>query len=181
MTAVEHRNRKEVNQSDTDREEADNEDELHDAHRGGIASRLGDRDDAAELFSAFLTDEELAEIAEGRLDDKPSASHGKLQRLGQRLLLIDKSVAVVLDAKLSDPDRAAEAIRLLFNLRDDSHIDQRTLALDHNRQRVAAACHHDLLHVLKGFDRRAIDRPDQVADLNTRLFCSASGHHAVNS
>ncbi len=182
MTAIEERNREEVQHSDRNRQNCGKVEQRRKADLGHRPGHLGDPDRSRQLMGwTCLPGHQAFKIAAGSRHDIPGLRPRKLNQIDKTIVL-DMPIfrlAFGLDAKDTDPRGAKRGYHVAPTRRRDE-LHQFAAAIDAENQLRVAGGLHDALHVLEAIDFDPADRNDPIALLKPGRLGGASGGHAIH-
>src|SRR5579872_523130 len=172
VAAVENRDRKQVEDSETERQAGRKRQERAQAASALLVNHRADHDDSARVFRDILAEDAGHRSGDLHVEDVYAVFHGHAGRIPA-----EDALRIGLDA--DQPDALAQQLPVLFDrdrlgaeLRRDIDRQRLVAALDGQRQRLARAVMDDRDHFRAVANWRAVDLHDLVADLQP---CPCSG------
>src|SRR5580693_9088020 len=183
VTAIEQRDREQVQKPDRHRQHGRQMNERDKAGGRHLAGHLGNPDRAAELVGRLAADDDAADIAERAVDDEPGLLHAHPNRLRRRHRLEFQILGRGRpgNAQNADAMHVAEIVLDLLERRRRLEDKLRTLAVNGDVEGLAGALADDALHVGEVADGAAIDREHQVTGLEPGSGSRAIRLHRVDA
>ncbi len=166
MTAVQHRNRQDIEDGEIDAEQSDEKDQIGRPLLGLLPRHLGDHDGAAQRVGRQAAGDELGDADHRQFGDPPGLHHA----LPQRLKGVEPPVEDLPPG--GDPHHEplglfAEHVRHGGALRGDLDMKLASVPGHGDSQGLAAALPDDLGHRIPGSHRPFVDGDDFVPRLNS--------------